>query len=125
MLKDFRPRERKIEAQYEILFYDSESGGFAFQCDKDWNIKTTNECALKNYNYCMEHPEEFPYYWNEKNVWYHTYTENANGICECGNRVYLWDQYLGACECEKCGRWYNLFGQELSNPETWSEGDDW
>lgn len=51
-----------------------------------------------------------------------TYTQkvNAQGICECGQTIELWDQYLGTCECPHCHRWYNLFGQELNPPETWN-----
>lgn len=37
----------------------------------------------------------------------------------------LWDEYLGACECPNCGRWYNIMGQELNPPSTWRDGDDW
>ena len=37
----------------------------------------------------------------------------------------LFNQYLGACECPKCGQWYNLSGQELNPVNTWSQGDDW
>ena len=47
------------------------------------------------------------------------YKEPAHGTCICGEEVSLWDQYYGACECPKCGRWYNLFGQELVAPEHW------
>lgn len=47
----------------------------------------------------------------------------AHGTCSCGREVFLWDQYQGACECE-CGKWYNLFGQELVPPEYWHDDDD-
>ena len=122
MLKDFQPRRRVTEDRYEIRFFYDENGGYAFPCDKDGNLAEMTECARKNYKHCIEHPEEF-LYWNEKHHWRETHTENASGICECGNRVQLWDQYLGACECEECGRWYNLFGQSLKRPEHWEE--DW
>jgi hypothetical protein len=29
---------------------------------------------------------------------------------------------MGACQCENCGQWYNIFGQELIDPEYW---EDW
>lgn len=51
--------------------------------------------------------------------------EFNTGECECGETVTLYNQYLGACECPKCGRWYNIWGQELNPPHTWSSGDDW
>lgn len=49
----------------------------------------------------------------------------ATGVCKCGNRITLQNEYMGACECPYCGRWYNLFGQELNHPDTWRYGDDW
>ncbi len=119
MLKDIKPRERKHVDMYEIRFFNGD-GGFAFPCDKDGKLLPMEDCAKKNYEWCMEHPEEFED-WNEKCHWVNSYTENAEGTCVCGNRVTLWDQYYGACECEKCGRWYNLFGQELKAPQYWEE----
>ena len=52
----------------------------------------------------------------------------AHGTCVCGSEVYLYNQYMGACECENCGRWYNLFGQEIMPPEMWRGeciSEDW
>lgn len=49
---------------------------------------------------------------------YHT---NAIGRCKCGKEIELYDAYMGACECPKCGQWYNMFGQELVSPEYWDE----
>lgn len=49
----------------------------------------------------------------------------TTGKCECGKVIELWNEYLGASECEYCGRWHNLFGQLLNDPSTWSRGDDW
>ena len=43
----------------------------------------------------------------------------------CGAEFYLQDEYLGACECPRCGQWFNLFGQELTDPRGWSNGSDW
>ena len=47
------------------------------------------------------------------------------GECDCGQTVVLMDRYLGACDCPGCGQWYNLSGQELNDPSTWSAGSDW
>ena len=49
------------------------------------------------------------------------YKEEDRGTCRCGETVYLHDQYRAACQCPKCGRWNNLFGQELLPPEMWEE----
>jgi hypothetical protein len=53
----------------------------------------------------------------------HTYTEPAIGKCSCGSLVTLDADYMGAVKCE-CGRWYNLFGQSLRDPEYWERDDD-
>ena len=43
----------------------------------------------------------------------------------CGEEFYLQDEYLGACECPRCGQWFNLFGQEVTDPSSWPSGSDW
>lgn len=44
----------------------------------------------------------------------------AVGKCSCGREVILDADYSGAVQCG-CGRWYNLFGQELRDPRYWEE----
>ena len=122
MLKSMTPRKRVTEDMHEIRFFFDDNGGYAFPCDKDGNIFEMDDVAWNNYKWCMDHPELFMY-WNKVVHWKRTHTENARGLCECGQEIELWDQYLAACECPNCGRWYNVFGQELKNPEEW--GDDW
>ena len=120
MLKNITKRKRVTEDLYEIRFFYDDNGGYAFPCDKDGNIFELDDIALKNYKWCMDHPEQFKH-WNWFFHWTQTYVEEGSGDCECGNRVVLKDQYLGACECENCGRWYNLFGQELKHPKYWRD----
>ena len=43
----------------------------------------------------------------------------------CSEEFYLQDEYRGACECPRCGQWFNLFGQELTDPRGWPSGSDW
>ena len=73
--------------------------------------------AIKNYNACLEDDclteAEFTTHTN-------TYMEPAVGKCSCGREVVLECDYAGAVRCE-CGRWYNLFGQELRDPKYWEE----
>jgi len=128
MIKDFKNGEIVEDTYYELRFYVDECGGFAFLCDKDGNVifnENTTEAAIENYHWCMEHPEKFPYYFNHVVKQVHRYREPNSGTCHCGEKIALVNEYLGACECPKCGQWYNLWGQELKNPETWSDGDDW
>lgn len=120
MLRNYTPSERKAVREYELAFDDGENNGFGFPCDKDGNLLPgLHECALNNYRECMAHPEKYVR-WNKVITLKRSYTEPAHGTCICGREVTLYDQYYGACECE-CGRWYNLFGQELVAPEYWQD----
>lgn len=123
MLHDIHPRERKTITEYRLVFDDGARNGFGFPCNEDGDLLyDLNGYALKNYKECMDHPEKFVR-WNTVIPEHRTFTENAYGTCECGRKVILYDQYMGACECE-CGRWYNLFGQELMPPSNWEwEGE--
>lgn len=118
MLKNYVPRERKMVVEYEIAYDDGAGNGFGFPCDKDGNAAPDmHECAVANLEWCRQHPEKFVRA-GEIVTMKRWHTEPAHGRCICGREVSLWDQYYGACECE-CGRWYNLFGQELVPPEHW------
>lgn len=127
IVKMLSKRERKQHVEYKRVFqelYESPGNGFAFPCDKYGNLKTEDESYdywINNYRYCVEHPEKYKDCGVEEDSWW--YTENARALCSCGEEIELWDQYMGACECPKCGQWYNLFGQALIKPEYW-EGDD-
>ena len=129
MLKNYVPAEHKTEVHFDLVFDYDDNGGYAFPCDAAGNVFPLEyECARKNLEHCLAHPEEFAVY-NEVQKWTSHYTEPAHEICTCGEEVSLWDQYYGACECPKCGRWYNLFGQELVPPGQWetdpSEEEYW
>ena len=126
MLKNLvRPeREKKVWYELEFWYEDDRSAGFGFPCDERGNLLADemNEDALKNYEWCMAHPERFAVY-NNFRTHVDYYQPNAHGTCVCGEEVELSDQYMGACQCEKCGRWYNIFGQSLLPPEQWGEVD--
>lgn len=127
MIKDF-VRRRTIETtDYILCFYYKDWGcGFGFPCNKNGivDVDKLEPAGRKNYEWCISNPQEFEYFAVvDKNI--RRYHENASGVCSCGNRIELWDQYMGACECPHCGKWYNLFGQELNHPDTWKDGDDW
>ena len=121
MLKDMTPRERKYETRYELAFWRERYCGCSFPCDKDGNLffDKMQDAAKRNYEDCLKHPEEYPYCFNKvvKDEW--TYIQPATGICKCGHRIELYDEYMGACECPHCGQWYSLSGQELLPPEKW------
>lgn len=127
MLKNIVERQRKTVREYSVEFLHDDTSGFSFPCDRDGNLLPMHECAKANYEECMAHPENWET-WNRITKYDRSYTEPAHGTCACVREVELVDQYYGACQCE-CGRWYNLFGQELLPPEQWeddpSESDAW
>jgi len=126
MLKNYTPKEWQTIVEHELVFYYDDNGGFAFPCDASGNVDTSelSPFAINNLTDCMKHPEKFKYF-NQVRTERRRVCDPAHGICECGEEVYLWDEYMGACECPNCGRWYNLFGQELNPPSSWADGDDW
>lgn len=127
MLKNITRREYTYEREYYLAFDDSEGNGFAFPCDAHGNLLPMEDAAMRNYKDCMAHPEKWER-WNKVEFYTRKHVTPAHGTCTCGREVALIDEYCGACQCE-CGRWYNLFGQELVAPEHWeddpSESDAW
>lgn len=119
MIKDYKPAEWKSYDFYELVFDDGKCNGFAFSCDENGNFELTDE-QRENYEFAMSHPEKFKRF-NQVVKFTNRYKENASGICGCGKRIELYDEYLGACECPHCGQWYNLFGQRLRHPDEWED----
>lgn len=129
MLKNYVPPEWKTHEEYELCFDDGFNNGYGFPCDANGNVLPLKcEAARKNLAYCREHPDEFVRA-GEILTYRIRYKEPAHGICTCGQDVPLTDEYCGACQCHICGRWYNLFGQELLPPDQWetdpSEEEYW
>lgn len=124
MLKNIIPSEWKTDVYYELVFDDGHNNGYGFPCDKSGNLFDMQDCARENLEWAKAHPEKFKRF-GVVVTYKNRYREPAHGTCSCGREVVLEDIYCGACECE-CGRWYNLYGQELLAPEFWEEdtGDD-
>jgi hypothetical protein len=124
MLKIVRERKPEIITEYylEFKYKDDPEAGFCFPAthlgDPDFDCMSDEACA--NYQACLTDKrlteEEFV-----KHKW--TYMSPALGICSCGKEVVLDCDHAGAVRCE-CGKWYNLFGQELLDPEYWEEDND-
>ena len=127
-MKDFKNGEYVEEISYTLCFYVEPGGGSAFPCDENGNVlfDQMQEPAVRNYKRCIElGPERFPVAFNEVERRVCRWREPSSGICNCGKRIELYNEYMGACKCPNCGQWWNLFGQELNPVETWRNGDDW
>lgn len=119
MLKNFVPVQDVLIEDFRLEYMDKDGCGFSFPF-VDGKVILGNPEAERSYKYCQEHESEFVVCGEIVDCSRYA-KENAHGTCSCGNELYLWDQYYGACQCEKCGRWYNLFGQELVQPANWGK----
>ena len=123
MLKIIKERTPETIREYyiEFRYKDDPEAGFCFPAtssgEPDFSCMSPE--AKANYFACLTDDrliqEEF-----EPHV--RTYMNPAIGKCSCGSDVVLDADYMGAVQCE-CGRWYNLFGQELRDPKYWEEDD--
>ena len=121
MIEIINPRHTEEIVDYRIEFTDIDGNGYSFPCDENGNLLPfVTDAAEKNYNNSLAHPELFAIY-NAFKIYRRTFTAPAVASCHCGSKVTLENQYQGACECPECGRWYNLFGQELIDPEGWDD----
>ena len=125
-LENFVPVVHKVDVSYSLEFWRDSSGGYSFPCDQWGNVDVASlqPAAQANYLYCRTHPKEFPFLFDHVHRNTYRYRENAHGTCRCGHEVELWDEYQGACQCEHCGQWYNMLGQELLSPDQWEEEDE-
>lgn len=121
MINNHKRGEWREEVRYALMFYVDRYGGYAFPCDKDGNVlmDQMEEPARRNYADCLAHPEKYPYSFNEVHREESRYREPDTGVCHCGQKMYLTNEYMGACQCPECGQWYNINGQELLPPDEW------
>lgn len=121
MLNIIKERTKEMVTEYYIEFnyIDDPNSGFRFPANEDGTIALDkmNAAAKANYENCLT-DDRFCSAKFTTNTY--TYTEPAVGKCTCGSEVTLTGSYLGADQCI-CGRWYNLFGQELKDPKYWEE----
>jgi len=122
MLKNLVDKKYHEVHEYYIEFNYDKNSGFSFPCDEKGNIISLNPAAKENYEWCLQHPEKFEQF-NKITCRNTMVIDYAHGTCSCGREVELYNQYQGACQCE-CGQWYNLFGQELINPEFWESDEE-
>ena len=124
MLKNYTPITYYTITEYEIAFDDGHNNGYGFPCDEHGHLLDgLADAAIANYKWCLDHPESFTRFNEIIERKCRTY-DNAHGTCDCGNEVELFNEYCGARQCEKCGQWYNLFGQKLLPPTMWNEWEE-
>ena len=121
MLKNYTARRYYTAHEYSLEWTDEDGNGCSFPCDASGNlfISDMSDAALRNLEYCMTHAEDYAHAGEVVHRSWRAH-DPAHGTCSCGREVTLWDQYQGACECE-CGKWYNMFGQELNPPTCWED----
>lgn len=121
MLKIIKERtpEIIIDRYIDFTYKDDPNAGFIFPAKADGEPDFNKMCpeAIDNYKRCLlDGRLTEPEFIVDKR----TYMNPAVGMCSCGREVVLDIDYLGAVRCE-CGKWYNLFGQELRDPAYWEE----
>ena len=121
MLKIIKERTPETITEYtiEFIYKDDPNAGFSFPAlpNGDPDFDKMQKEAILNYNNCLNDDRlDGPKFKVEKRE----YMAPAVGKCSCGRDVILDAGYMGAVQCE-CGRWYNLFGQELKDPRYWEE----
>ena len=118
IIKERTPLKFK-DYSIEYRYKDDITAGFSFPatCHGAPDFSCMGPEMRANYEACLTDERltegEFT-----KHEW--IYVEPALGLCSCGKEVVLDSGYQGAVRCE-CGRWYNLFGQELRDPKYWEE----
>lgn len=120
MLSD-RKTVEQIEYRLEFDYIPDRGSGYSFDADASGNVRFSpeyEEMQRRNYRCCMENPDYSGPHFRKRRYTYH---EPATAICECGEKIALEDQYMGASECPGCGRWHNMFGQTLVDPKYWEQ----
>lgn len=125
MLRELKSGERVKQVRYALEFTDEYGNGFSFPCDEHGNLERVRAEALPNVEYCRTHRDQFVRF-GVITKYTDSWREPDMATCECGHTFPLQNVYLGACPCPNCGKWYNLFGQELLPPYKWGDidGDD-
>lgn len=121
MIEVIKERTPETITEYYIEFWykDDPNSGFSFPATKNGEPDFEHMCedAKANYKKCLTDDRLTE---AEFTVETRTFVNPAVGKCICGREVILDADFMGAVQCD-CGRWYNLFGQELRDPKYWEE----
>ena len=126
IIKERMP-ETIIDRYIEYTYKDDPHAGFVFPAlpNGEPDFEHMPKEAILNYNSCLDNDKlNGPKLRVDKR----TYINPAVGKCSCGAEVILdvrYDGTVGAVMCDNCGKWYNLFGQELRDPEYWEQDEEY
>ena len=124
MENTYTPSEIKEEVRYTLDFFYDQGFGMSFDCDEHGKLlPTVPEQQRLNYEECMKTPNKFSWCFNKLTSHVVEVKIPATVVCVCGEKIELYNQYMGACQCpnERCGQWWNLFGQKLKPLEHWND----
>jgi hypothetical protein len=110
-----------VEYARSFDYANTPGAGFSFPCDEHGKLsgKALNPGARANYEACLRGAVNGQAVIDrgvERRE--HSYTEPAVIACVDCRRAVTLDHDAVRC---KCGRYYNLFGQALSDPSNWGE----
>jgi hypothetical protein len=118
MIPIIKHREHKSETTYSHDYHwkgQHLHDGFSFPCDKNGNLQELNPAAEANYRMCLISDDLID---NGIVPYTHSWIEDAQARCLCGHTIFL-GSFTNTCE--KCGRDYNMSGQELAPRRFWGE----
>ncbi len=115
MIPIIKRREHKTETTYDHCFHwkTDKSSGYSFPCDKEGNLKNLRPEAESNYQMCLVSDDLVD---DGIRPYTHSWIEPAIARCECSHKIQL-ESFTNTCE--KCGRDYNLSGQNLAPRSQW------
>ena len=119
-MRILKSREHHSETSYHLSYHwrGDAGAGFCFDCDENGNVDVASmiPVAYENYQKCVN--GDFDVVCDGVEEHHHNWTSPAVGECPCGGEVEL----AGFTNtCEKCGRDFNMSGQELADRSQWGE----
>lgn len=120
MVKEILTERQRIDVKEHVVEYEHkdgrDKGWYSFKTDPIKGIIYKNEMQKRNVEMLNNSPD---YIGPIPRVIDRSYIQPTKAICECNSVIFLEDQYMGASQCPSCGRWHNMFGQTLKDPEYW------
>lgn len=119
-----RYRETVVTFSRNFDYIGENNWGFSFPCNEqgEVDVESLADSGRANYLACLDPTN--PLGVEDKGVrrYEHSYIVPAEGRCQCGNTVVLDGDYHGeGIDCDRCGRIYNLVGQELAPRAQWED----